>query len=146
MKLDEDAGLPLVFREMQRMHRSRLQRVLNEYGLYMGQPMILFALERIPDATQKELADALHISSATITTSLQRMERAGLLTRTTDPRDTRCNHIVLTDKGRHVSSECHAGFAHMYVVMFSGFSLQEKDGLNRYLRKMIDNLQRLDGE
>ena len=74
MKLDEDAGLPLVFREMQRMHRSRLQRVLNEYGLYMGQPMILFALERIPDATQKELADALHISSATITTSLQRME------------------------------------------------------------------------
>ena len=64
MKLDEDAGLPLVFREMQRMHRSRLQRVLNEYGLYMGQPMILFALERIPDATQKELADALHISSA----------------------------------------------------------------------------------
>lgn len=65
MKLDEDAGLPLVFREMQRMHRSRLQRVLNEYGLYMGQPMILFALERIPDATQKELADALHISSAT---------------------------------------------------------------------------------
>ena len=117
MKLDEDAGLPLVFREMQRMHRSRLQRVLNEYGLYMGQPMILFALERIPDATQKELADALHISSATITTSLQRMERAGLLTRTTDPRDTRCNHIVLTDKGRHVSSECHAAFAHMDEVM-----------------------------
>ena len=24
MKLDEDAGLPLVFREMQRMHRERL--------------------------------------------------------------------------------------------------------------------------
>lgn len=146
MKLDEDAGLPLVFREMQRMHRSRLQRVLNEYGLYMGQPMILFALERIPDATQKELADALHISSATITTSLQRMEKAGLLTRATDPRDTRCNHIVLTDKGRHVSSECHTAFAHMDEVMFSGFTQQEKDGLDRYLRKMIDNLRRLDGE
>ena len=37
-------------------------------------------------------------------------------------------------------------FAHMDEVMFSGFSQQEKDGLNRYLRKMIDNLQRLDGE
>lgn len=74
------------------------------------------------------------------------MEKAGLLTRATDPRDTRCNHIVLTDKGRHVSSECHTAFAHMDEVMFSGFTQQEKDGLNRYLRKMIDNLRRLDGE
>jgi len=59
MKLDDNATIYQVFREMLGWHRCRLNKVLNKYGLYTGQPMILHALERMPNSTQKELADAL---------------------------------------------------------------------------------------
>lgn len=144
--LQDDMTTPQVFREMVRTHRCRLQKVLNDYGLYMGQPMILFALEKTPYATQKELADTLHISCATITTSLQRMEKAGLLVRAADPRDTRCNQITLTDKGKEVSTECHKAFRRMEEVTFGDFSQEELAQMKVYFTHITTNLLKLDGE
>jgi len=144
MKLDDNATIYQVFREMLGWHRCRLNKVLNKYGLYTGQPMILHALERMPNSTQKELADALHISSATITTSLQRMEKAELLTRMPDPKDTRCKRIALTEKGRSVSKECHEAFEQLDESMFKGFSAEDQEQLKLYFRGVIANLRDFD--
>ena len=146
MKLDDNATIYQVFREMIGWHRCRLNKVLNKYGLYSGQPMILHALERMPDPTQKELAGALHISSAPITTSLQRMEKAGFLTRKAAPHDTRCKRISLTDKGSSVSQECHQAFDQLDEFLFRGLSFEEQEQLKTYFRGIIDNLQHFEEE
>ena len=146
MKLDDNTTIYQLFREMLGWHRRRLGKVLNKYGLYSGQPLILHALERMPNSTQKELADALHISSATITTSLQRMEKAGFLTRASDLKDTRCKRITLTEKGKSVCEECHQAFDQLDESMFKGFSAEEQEEIKKYFRGIIANLQAFDEE
>ena len=43
------------FRNMIRVHRCRLNRVLSDQGLHMGQPAVLFALQENPRATQRAI-------------------------------------------------------------------------------------------
>ena len=134
------------FRNMIRVHRCRLNRVLSDQGLHMGQPAVLFALQENPRATQRELADMLHISSATMTTSLQRMEKAGLVTRTCDPRDTRCNCIAITEKGRQVAEESKAAFWKVDLAVFKDFTPEEMESARQLFERISQNLSSLSQE
>ena len=69
------------------------------------------------------------------------MEKAELLTRTADSKDTRCKRIALTEKGRSVSRECHEAFEQLDGSMFKGFSAQEQEQLKLYFRGIIANLR-----
>jgi len=128
------------FRNMIRVHRCRLNHVLSDQGLHMGQPAILFALQGNPRATQRELADILHISSATMTTSLQRMERAGLVTRACDPRDTRRNCISITEKGQQVAEASKAAFWKVDLAVFKDFSPEEIENAQKLFERISRNL------
>ncbi|MCR4594346.1 MAG: MarR family winged helix-turn-helix transcriptional regulator [Clostridiales bacterium] len=81
------------------LYRQIVDKKLEEKGIYYGQPPILKYLSLHPNATQKDIADCLKVSQASIATSVKRMERSELIKRTADKNDARRNNLNLTDKG-----------------------------------------------
>src|SRR6478752_603497 len=61
--------------------------------------LILMNLRRAPEASQRELADAIGIRGATLTHHLDAMEERGLLQRQRDPDNRRVHRLTLTARG-----------------------------------------------
>ena len=61
--------------------------------------------------TPAQLASAFQVSRPTITSTLSRLERAGLIRIDPDPDDGRAKRVSLTAKGRAMREECIARLA-----------------------------------
>ena len=136
--------LELLFRAVNKMHRRCLKREMDSRGLSkVGQPMILFMLrnhEVAAECDQKGFAEALGVSPATVAVSIKRMEKAGLISKSTDPDDLRRNHLAITDKGLLLVNDCIRAFHDVDAGTFKGFSEEERKQLEGYYRRMIENL------
>jgi DNA-binding MarR family transcriptional regulator len=135
---------------LMRAHYNATQAELARKGLSdLGSPKILFALAEYPAdgaPSQKELADRLHISPATMAASLKSLERLGYITRRTDERDSRRNIIAITDKGRQAARTSQAVFLSVDRYMFHGFTQQEQDQVFQFHQRMLDNLYQIGGD
>lgn len=117
-----------------------------EYGIYFGQPPILEYLLAKPDATQKEIADFLGISPASVAVSVKRMEKTGLVVRGSDKSDARRNNLRITDKGRALLSFAHSTFDCVDRKMTDGLTKEELQTFTGLLSKMNANLSELTPE
>lgn len=81
-------------------HRRQADEALKQLGLYAGQEWILFLLWEKDGLSQSQLAARLRLELSTITKSVQRMERAGLVKRRDDEQDSRISRVYLTEAGR----------------------------------------------
>ena len=123
-----------------RLHHARAHTLLEELGLYRGQPPVLFALWEQEGATHGELAARLHVKPATITKMLKRMEKAGFVERRSDPADQRVSRVYLTDAGRSIRNEVEQVWCTLEDETFVGFSPEERMLLRRFFLQMRDNL------
>lgn len=64
------------------------------------QAVAMLMLDKHPDCTQRELAALLAMDRTSVSDMVRRMEKTGLLTRTTDEKDTRARRLQLTPVGR----------------------------------------------
>lgn len=148
MSIQEKQGeahvkLEMRFGRLIRMYYSRIQSQLAEVGLYRGQPPILMLLYKNDGMSQKEMARALNLSPATMTVTLKRMEKAGLVLREMDEHDQRILRVHLSEKGREM---CETGESRIGVVtaeLLEGFTLEEQQQLNEYLGRIARNMERV---
>ena len=148
MSIQEKQGEAHVKFEMRfgrliRMYYSRIQSQLAEVGLYRGQPPILMLLYKNDGMSQKEMARARNLSPATMTVTLKRMEKAGLVLREMDEHDQRILRVHLSEKGREM---CETGESRIGVVtaeLLEGFTLEEQQQLNEYLGRIARNMERV---
>lgn len=128
-----------------RMRHNLIRSEFERHGLAMAShPPILFALYhevKGHTASQKELAKIIGISAPTAAISIKRMEKAGLVCKTSDMSDQRKNMIKLTEKGKKLVNECEHIFVELDAQTFNGFSLKEKEILKGYYLRMIANLE-----
>jgi len=128
------------------LHYSRAHALLEAIGLYRGQPPVLRALWEQEGLTHTELAERLHVTPATITKMIQRMEKAGFVVRKPDAEDQRVSRVYLTEAGRAIRSEVQAVWQTMEQETFDGFAEEEQTLLRRFLLRMRENLMRATGE
>ena len=122
------------------IHRYRITKSASSVGLYFGQPMILDYVLQHDACTQKELAEAMHISAASIAVSIKRIEKAGLITRTPDETDSRKNHLSVTQKGKDAFMEFRKICDATDEAMFRDFTPEERETLHRLLVRLHNNL------
>jgi len=79
--------------------------VLDRLGLTYPQYLVLTALSENDGQTVSGIADRLALESSTVTPLVKRLEAAGLVTRTRNPKDERQVNVRLTGKGRKLRGE-----------------------------------------
>lgn len=122
------------------LHRYRITSALSGLKIYRGQPEILGYLINNGDCSQRELADALGVSPASIATSLKRMSKTGFIQRTADENDRRINRLQITELGKEAffagKKECDK----VDELMFNGFSEKEIADFSAMMLRIAENL------
>ncbi|MEN6429893.1 MAG: MarR family transcriptional regulator [Coriobacteriales bacterium] len=140
-----DADAFEAFRALKRLtvaYRHLMMKLFAERGTHPGQGACLFVLEKHPGLSQRELAEYLHVSAPAVTSMLQKMEKAGLVERTTDPADQRLTRLSITETGRDVLAGLHDVFGRQITVMFEGFDRDRILEFSSLLEQMTDNIVR----
>jgi DNA-binding MarR family transcriptional regulator len=133
-------SLDFLLAQICKLHYARMHTLLEELGLYRGQPPMLFALWEREGATHGELAARLHVKPATITKMITRMERAGFVERRSDPEDQRVSRVYLSDAGRSIREQVEQVWRTLEEETFEGFSTEKRDLLQQFLLQMRENL------
>ena len=122
------------------LRRIQARAVMGETGLHPGQPRLLQFIWDHPGCTQKEAADELDVTPASAAASLKRLEKAELVLRKPDEKDTRRNQLFITEKGMAHMEENKRRFTRLDERMFQGMTEEEVEAFRRACEKMFDNL------
>src|SRR5215213_9159917 len=98
--------------------------------------LILVSLQRGEHAAQRELAEAVGIEGPTLTHHLNRMEAAGLVTRTRDPANRRVHRVELTDAGTEAFRRLARAVAAFDRRLRKGLTGEQVDALEDLLGRL----------
>ncbi|WP_247648456.1 MarR family transcriptional regulator [Pseudodesulfovibrio sp. zrk46] len=108
------------------------------------QPGYLTILSRLWERdgiTQKELKATLDIEQATLSNTLKRMERDGLVEQKRTKEDRRRHHITLTDHGRSIQSTVTAAIDDLRSSVNQGLTINDRRYFKRIMRQMTEKLE-----
>lgn len=120
-------------------HNIRIE--LEPLGVVPGQLAQLLALYEEDGLTQSELCRRVQIDQSTMTHTLKRMERDGLVTRSQDPADRRQVIVSLADRAIEIEEEVVRATARVNAMAFGDLSDAEVDHLLTTFTKLIANLE-----
>ena len=125
-------------------HRFLASKMLAEVGLHVGQEMLLQILWQEDKLTQSELADHLCIQLATTNKMIQRMERAGWVTKSEDEQDGRVSRVQLTQKGSDLQAATEQVWERLEQRTFANLTQEEQATLRQLLQQLYENLSEED--
>jgi MarR family transcriptional regulator, organic hydroperoxide resistance regulator len=102
--------------------------------------MVLCKLFHQDGITQSEIGQQLSIQGATVTDMLQRMEEAGLVSRSRDPEDNRLVRVHLTEAGHEKERFIMQQFLKLESVVFAGFNENERILLRQSITRALENI------
>ncbi|WP_425051954.1 MarR family winged helix-turn-helix transcriptional regulator [Psychromarinibacter sp. S121] len=117
--------------------------VLEPLGLTYPQYLVLLVLwEADSPQSVGSLGERLHLDSGTLTPLLKRMESAGLVRRSRDPKDERRVLVALTDEGRALKAKA----ARVPETLFDAFGMSAEDieALRDQLQDVVRRLSKRD--
>lgn len=123
-----------------RLHRARAQQLLREVGLHPGQELLLMHLWEAGPQRQTELMKVFDADSGSMTRSVQRLERAGLVSRGADPTDGRATRVQTTEAGRRLRERIEALWADLESITTAGMSAGQRTELLDRLAQAEQNL------
>jgi DNA-binding MarR family transcriptional regulator len=124
------------------LHRQLMAKTLVEDGSHPGQAICLRVLAAHDGMSQRDLGRALHLTPPTVTTMLQRMERAGIVERHPDEADQRLTRVRLTAEGRQLEERLRGIFARYIGQALDSMTVHERQELERLLSLLADNTAR----
>ncbi len=122
-----------------RMSGHRLRGHMEKIGLHRGQGFALIHLWHNDGMSQRDLSRSMHISPASVTNMLQRMERGGWIERKRDETDQRVVRVYLTAKAEATRIQARHAFQEMEDELGSVYTEEEQSALKRLLTKLYEH-------
>ena len=113
-------------------------------GVVPGQFAQLLALFEQDGLSQRQLCDKVRIEQPTMASTLQRMERDGLVRREPDPADGRRTRVVLTPHARDLRAELVRAAFDLNTTATKGLSPAEVEAFLATATRMVANLEAAD--
>ncbi len=140
-RLDSNYNAMMRIHDAAKLYKDRMRRYSEQDGLPSSYRMLIFHLARMkPGITQLELVKATHLKPPTVSVTLAKMERDGLITRCSNQDDLREILVYLTDKGKAIDERIHVIHEEGDRIALDGLSVGEIDTLSNLLNRVIDNL------
>lgn len=102
--------------------------------------LILLSIKSGAHSHQRDLADTIGITGATLTHHLNAMERDGLLTRRRQEHNRRVHVVELTETGEATFAKLAAAASGFDQRLRQGFRKQELAELGRLLQRLVANV------
>ena len=114
-------------------------QVLSGSGLTGTQCPYLLRICRQPGISQDQLAANLYVSKSNVTRQLERMEKAGLVTRSPCPADRRVMQVFPTEEALTLQPQILAVFADWNKILTTGLDDGQQEALLALLEQLYQN-------
>ncbi len=121
------------------------EKILADRGIEAfngAQGRILYVLFQEDGISIKTMSEKCGLAITSLTTMLERMEKAGLILRRQDTADKRKTLLYLTDKARDLENDYIAVSEEMGDIYYQGFTPEEVKAAEKYLDRIRLNLER----
>lgn len=129
-----------LFTRAHKLMRAATDDNLSQYGVRVGQNLVLEVLWEDDGLTPGQLAARLGVATPTVVKSASRMAAAGLLTRRRDETDARLVRLHLTDHARAVREPIEAARRALEERVTANLTEEERRLLRGALTKIIAEL------
>lgn len=122
---------------------SKANRDFRKWDLTCSQHAIIVYLfdHQSVETTQRDLEQTFSLKNPTVTGLLNLLESKGMIQRVPNPKDRRSNLIKLTDKSLSLEKPLTASRMRAEDAILKGFSQEEKQQLESYMIRLMDNIQ-----
>ena len=120
--------------------KREFEHVARPHGLTLLQWRVLAELCKQDALTQTELGHRLDTQPMSISSVVERLEGAGLLTRRADTVDSRAKIVEITDSARALMARMRGVADDVYARAFTGIDAQDSAATKRALRQIAANL------
>jgi len=123
-----------------RLHVIRARELFQAVGLHPGQELLMMHLWDTGPQRQADLAAAFDTDSASMTRTVQRLERAGFVRRRRDPADGRATLVESTPAGTALRDRVEQLWAELEAATVGTMSEASQSALLRGLLQVESNL------
>ena len=102
--------------------------------------LIYFLYDQTEPVYQRDIEKRLCIRRSTVTATLNRMEKNGLIVRESVPEDARLKRIVLTEKAISLHNDVEKECQFFESVLTAGISMEDLEQFQKNLQVMCKNL------
>lgn len=134
--MDKDEELLVALRRVIRAIDMRSRQLSKEVGLTGPQLLILQKVGKQPNVMVREIADDINLSSATVTSILDRMEARQLVERIRSTQDKRKVGVFLTEQGKAALATAPLPLQEHFTNRFNALQEWEQS-------QMVATLQRI---
>jgi len=138
----ECPSMPLLM-QITRLRVVRSHALLGDLGIHPSQYHLLVIAAHTGGLRQSDLANRLYIKQSTLTVMVERLVKAGFLTKIKDPRDGRVTRIHITQEGADILTEATARFEQIERETFNGFTPEDHEQFSLLASRIRDNLARI---
>lgn len=129
-----------------RLHRMLAGTLLRRTGLYPGQELVMMHLWDRGAQRQTDLLKCIESDAATMTRTIQRLERAGFVRRRRDPSDARAWLIEPTPASCHLQEEIVGIWQRLEELTVASLSADEQQSTLAALETLERNLLDVDND
>ena len=139
--MSKESGItsPRLWIVLAKCHRALRQVVecsIGGTGMVLSDFMVLEALLHKGPQTISEIQNRILLATGSMTAAVDRVERKGLVVRTTTPNDRRAKVLALTESGSKLIETAYTRHAADLAEVMSVLSAEEKVNLYRLTRKL----------
>lgn len=116
------------------------KRNINAFNGPQGR--ILYVLWQEDGIPIKTLSENCGLAITSLTTMLERMDKQGLITRIQDPKDKRKTLLFLTQEAKLLKQDYDGVSDEMEQIYYRDFSREEIMEFEKYLDRVLKNLER----
>jgi DNA-binding MarR family transcriptional regulator len=140
MSMEEYGEISHLIIRVARAHWSAAAPLLAKHNLYPGQELLLMRLWESDRQSQSDLGHGLRLDASTVTRTVQRLERQGLVARIPSPTDGRSVIVCLTQAGQDLRAPVEGAWAELEAQTTRGMSERQRVEALRLLRRIERNL------
>ena len=133
--------------QIKRLSDRIFERILAEKNIdaFNGaQGRILYVLWQEDNISLRDIAERTGLAPTTLTSMIDRMESAGLVSRLPDKADRRRTFLVLTDMSKGLYKDYQDVSSKMSRIFYEGFSEAEIAQCEGLLERIYNNLKQYD--
>lgn len=127
-----------------RLHKSLAGRLLREIGLHPGQELVLMTLWSGGPQRQVDLVASLESDAPTMTRSISRLEKSGLVRRTPSLTDRRVMIVEVTEAGLALRPKVDRMWGELERLTIEGLSEEQRSGVSASLGLLESTLESVD--
>ncbi|ADU66404.1 MarR family transcriptional regulator [Desulfurispirillum indicum] len=132
-KRDTINKLIMKITEFEKAYKHAVDSRTSKLGVTPSQYKVLKALDEKGPMKHKDVSEITLITKGTLTGVVNRLERAGLVSRTQDAKDSRAQYVALTEKGQTEYARLEKSYR---KIIGNIFNPESEEKLKQYITNL----------